>query len=64
MIPEISKMVIDYQNKGPEEPKDKPVHKNVICDGCNVHPIVGIRYKCSVLPDFDFCEKCEATVEH
>jgi len=40
------------------------LHLGVTCDGCSVYPIVGIRYKCSKCPDFDFCEKCEATLEH
>lgn len=30
-------------------------HNRVACDGCSVDPIVGIRYKCSVCKDFDFC---------
>lgn len=25
---------------------------------------MGIRYKCAVLKDFDYCSKCEATLEH
>ncbi|MCQ2820222.1 MAG: hypothetical protein MJ252_23400 [archaeon] len=37
----------------------KPVHTHYICDGCEKHPIVGIRYKCTVCPDFDYCEECE-----
>jgi hypothetical protein len=40
------------------------VHYNVICDGCGMSPITGVRYKCSVSKDFDFCEKCEATKDH
>ena len=39
--------------------KKKVVHENYICDGCEMNPIVGIRYKCGVCPDFDYCEECE-----
>ncbi len=34
------------------------------CDGCNTCPIVGVRYKCAVCKDYDYCEKCEATKPH
>lgn len=37
---------------------------NVACDGCNVCPIVGPRYKCSVRKNFDLCSKCEERGEH
>ena len=40
------------------------MHYRVSCDGCNTSPIYGARYKCSVCKDFDFCQKCEATVPH
>lgn len=42
----------------------KNVHYRVICDGCGTNPIVGVRYKCSVCEDFDYCETCEQRVEH
>jgi hypothetical protein len=42
----------------------KPQHHRVCCDGCEINPIEGVRYKCSVCEDFDLCEKCEATMEH
>ena len=47
--------------KKPSFPRfcDKTIHRNVTCDGCGVHPIVGIRYKCGICPNFDFCENCE-----
>ena len=34
------------------------IHAHVTCDECGTSPIVGIRYKCVVCPDFDVCEKC------
>jgi hypothetical protein len=48
------------KNRGQES----VVHSRVTCDGCGVGPIRGIRYKCTVCHDFDYCEKCEATIEH
>ena len=40
------------------ENKDN-IHLNIKCDGCGICPIIGIRYKCNICPDFNFCEKCE-----
>merc|ERR1712061_143213 len=37
------------------------VHEGVVCDGCQAYPIVGIRYKCSVQANVDYCETCEAS---
>jgi hypothetical protein len=52
------------QPKPQVQPTTKVCHRSVTCDGCRKHPITGIRYKCYVCPDFDFCEDCEATKEH
>lgn len=35
------------------------VHLGVKCHKCGVMPICGIRYRCSVCFDFDYCEQCE-----
>jgi len=43
---------------------NKAVHYGVSCNGCKAIPIVGYRYKCTVCPDFDFCEECESTRDH
>jgi len=45
-------------------PSGPVVHDGVTCDGCQVSPIVGIRYKCFVCRDFDLCAACEATKTH
>ena len=34
-------------------------HFGVKCDQCGKKPIFGCRYKCSVCPNFDYCEECE-----
>jgi DNA repair exonuclease SbcCD ATPase subunit len=47
-----------YKSKEKEEEK-KYYHIGYVCDGCD-QPIFGIRYKCAVCKDFDFCEICEA----
>jgi hypothetical protein len=40
------------------------VHTFVTCDVCGMHPIVGVRYKCTVREDYDMCENCEAKCDH
>lgn len=35
------------------------IHTHISCNECNVGPIVGIRYKCTLRVDFDLCEACE-----
>jgi hypothetical protein len=42
----------------------EPVHRGVTCDGCGASPIVGVRFKCTVCPNFDLCKACEAKGEH
>lgn len=47
-----------------KEAQAKVVHENFVCDNCNVGPIVGIRYMCTVRHNYDLCEKCEQTMNH
>jgi len=61
----VEKQQTESENKQQELRKEsKTVHARVECDGCGEGPIVGIRYKCSVCPDFDYCERCEARIDH
>jgi hypothetical protein len=39
-------------------------HYMVECDGCGIKDIIGVRYKCAVCKDFDFCEICEERLTH
>ena len=48
----------------PKSEEGKPVHKYIICDGCEMNPVVGVRYKCAICPDYDLCENCEAVTTH
>jgi len=45
--------------KSPHGEKNGEVlHRQVVCDGCNVTPIKGNRYRCNELQDFDLCQTC------
>jgi hypothetical protein len=43
--------------KGFSQP-NRPALHSAFCDSCK-HNICGIRYKCSVCPDYDLCSACE-----
>lgn len=43
-----------------EQDVSKERHCNIRCNCCGMKPIVGIRYKCSVRPDFNLCGLCES----
>ncbi|KAI3737353.1 hypothetical protein L2E82_27351 [Cichorium intybus] len=34
------------------------IHKDIVCDGCEVHPITGPRFKSKLKDDFDLCGLC------
>jgi hypothetical protein len=40
------------------------IHYNVRCDDCQVQPITGPRYQCTVCRNYDLCEVCESKNEH
>jgi len=46
------------------ENQDEVVHERVECDGCGKAPILGVRYKCSICKDFDYCATCEDRKGH
>ena len=40
------------------------IHKDIQCNGCGMESIYGIRYKCTICPNFNFCSICENIKEH
>jgi len=36
------------------------VHTNITCDGCDQGPIIGERFKCRDMHDYDLCGTCYA----
>jgi next-to-BRCA1 protein 1 len=59
-----------YEAIGEQPNRDVEVHFGVFCDGplCKNKPaqsyITGVRYKCAVCDDVDFCANCEALPTH
>lgn len=41
-------------------PSSESIHYGVICDGCDMNPIIGPRFKCLQREDYDLCSGCEA----
>merc|ERR1711963_996350 len=40
------------------------LHAGIVCDGCEMTPIKGTRFKCLVCADFDLCALCEVEGKH
>ena len=49
----------DKEEKKNEKKEELITHYRVKCDGCKKFPIEGIRYKCTICKNFDYCEECE-----
>jgi len=47
------------QAEFPQQCQNAATHHGVVCDGCNMSPIVGVRYKSVLRADYDLCEECE-----
>eukprot|EP00828_Plagiopyla_frontata_P035856 TRINITY_DN47459_c0_g1_i2.p2 TRINITY_DN47459_c0_g1~~TRINITY_DN47459_c0_g1_i2.p2 ORF type:complete len:352 (+),score=79.23 TRINITY_DN47459_c0_g1_i2:162-1217(+) len=56
--------IIIQEKTEPQKEIKISIHINCICDGCGMNPIIGIRYKCSVCKEFNYCENCEMSKEH
>ncbi len=38
---------------------ERKTHNNIKCEGCQMYPIVGVRFKCRVCPNYNMCGKCK-----
>ncbi|KAG3033154.1 hypothetical protein PC121_g1347 [Phytophthora cactorum] len=54
---------ITNPSRAPKHPRtpELVVHPFVVCDGCEMSPLVGPRFKSKTAYDFDLCEACEAS---
>lgn len=65
LIPCLVKKIEEKINKTEVKVEAKSgVTHDAKCTSCGISPIVGIRYKCTVCPLFNFCESCESSVDH
>lgn len=55
---QFKQMFRDYIVKRQEE-QQSTVFADIACDGCDVQPVTGVRFMCSVCSNYDLCEKCE-----
>ncbi|OQR97917.1 Hect-domain containing peotein [Achlya hypogyna] len=56
---------VDTQAKQEELMKDPSIiHRNVRCDGCNLSPLTGYRFKCAVCANYDLCTGCYLNRTH
>ena len=47
------------KSKSPNPHLSPPgVHRGIKCDGCNMNPIIGARYRATNLIDYDLCSVC------
>lgn len=44
--------------------KERYIHVGITCSECNVCPIMGTRYKCSICIEYNLCEICEISTNH
>ena len=54
----------DKEKTDTDAAQDLVEHTGVACDGCGVNPIRGLRFKCTVCKDFDYCSLCEERLNH
>ena len=59
MLHEIKMIDSDILKEFKTNTYNEVVHTGIHCDNCLVENIKGIRYKCLLCADIDFCEKCE-----
>ncbi|KAL7677227.1 hypothetical protein ACOME3_003467 [Neoechinorhynchus agilis] len=58
-----SSKVFSNESTIKKDPMLNVVHRNVICDSCNL-VVVGCRFKCSICADYDLCLKCHSAGYH
>jgi hypothetical protein len=57
-------MMADHFEQKQIENEPVVIHQGIKCDGCQMDPILGVRYKCALCPNFELCCLCESKNIH
>ena len=55
---DVRTQIRSHHSKNENSKISKECHRTVTCDGCEMYPITGKRFKCVVCVDYDLCENC------
>lgn len=39
-------------------------HIGISCDGCEIEPIIGVRYRSYKIEDYDLCVQCKTSFQY
>lgn len=61
--PYFAKLMADHF-RDQAQAQQEVIHANIMCDECEMFPLVGIRYKSTTQADYDICDGCQRQGKH
>ena len=59
LLPVVTMLMERFKGDSVADSEEKHAHRGIVCDGCDMSPIRGIRYKSAIVVNFDLCAQCE-----